>query len=407
MRTFKQFIFESKVGKNVHLEHIEDEVFNGGIIGTRKALNFLISLRNLLAGNSKSKVNVSVKWDGAPAIVCGVNPENGKFFVGTKSVFNKNGKLNYTFKDIEQNHPGTDLQEKLKICLMELPKLGIKGILQGDLLFTKGEVKSVEIQGTPHVAFRANTITYAIPKDSDLAQKVLNANLGVVFHTAYSGKTISDLKASFGVNSKSFRNTSSVWATDATFKDTSGNSTLTADETIQISALLSEIGHLFNQMNSNVVNRISSDENLRSLIKMYTNAKIKTGLGIEGSKKYAEGLVSFIEMKYQEDMEALKTEKGKQGKLNTLNTLKDILISNRDQLIIMFRMSELMTEVKIKLLDKMKKIQSIGSFLETENGFKVTAPEGFVASDSFGNVVKLVDRLEFSRANFNATKDWR
>ena len=103
---FKQFLTEAtKEGKNVHLEHIEDEVLNGGTAGARSAINFLQSLRDMLAGHAKTKVNITTKWDGAPAIFCGINPENGKFFVGTKGVFAKNAKLNYTDEDIDKNHP--------------------------------------------------------------------------------------------------------------------------------------------------------------------------------------------------------------------------------------------------------------------------------------------------------------
>ena len=125
MFSFNGFLTEAK---NLHLEHLEDEVLNNGVVGTRGAINFLQSLRDMLAGSSKSSVNVTVKWDGAPAIFAGINPENGQFFVGTKGVFNKNAKINYTIDDIDRNHPGTGLNQKLKVALTELSKLGIKDV---------------------------------------------------------------------------------------------------------------------------------------------------------------------------------------------------------------------------------------------------------------------------------------
>ncbi len=134
---FTDFLTEGKEGKNVHLEHIEDEVLNYGVAGARSAINFLQSLRDMLAGSSASKVNITTKWDGAPAIFAGINPENDKFFVGTKGVFNVNPKLNYTDEDIDRNHPGEGLNQKLKVALRYLPKLGIKGVLQGDMMFRK------------------------------------------------------------------------------------------------------------------------------------------------------------------------------------------------------------------------------------------------------------------------------
>ena len=88
--------------KNTHLEHLEDDIINNGYAGGQNAIAFLEALNGMLSGNSSSRVNVSVKWDGAPAIVCGPSPENGKFFVGTKSVFNKNPKVNYNIADIRK-----------------------------------------------------------------------------------------------------------------------------------------------------------------------------------------------------------------------------------------------------------------------------------------------------------------
>ena len=155
---FTEYLEESKENKNVHLEHIEDEVLNRGVNGTRDAIDFLRSLRDMLAGHSESKVNLTTKWDGAPAVFCGINPDNGKFFVGTKGVFNANPKLNYTDADIDANHPSEGLNAKLKVALRYLPKLGIKGVLQGDMMFTKGDLQPHIIDGEEYITFQPNTI---------------------------------------------------------------------------------------------------------------------------------------------------------------------------------------------------------------------------------------------------------
>lgn len=172
---FKEYLTEAAEGKNVHLEHLEDGVLNDGVIGARSAINFLRSLRDMLAGHSDTKVFTTTKWDGAPAIICGINPENGKFFVGTKGVFAKNAKLNYTDEDIDKNHPGEGLNAKLKIALAYLPKLGIDGVLQGDMMFTKDDLKSQTIDGESYITFQPNTIVYAVPKDTKLAQSMMSA----------------------------------------------------------------------------------------------------------------------------------------------------------------------------------------------------------------------------------------
>lgn len=407
MKTFRQFLTEAS-DKNTHLEHLEDEVFNGGVAGTRRAINFLRGLRDMLHGSSNSSVNVTVKWDGAPAIVCGINPENGKFFVATKSAFNKTPKLNYTRTDIEKNHSGqTGLIDKLRVALDNLSKLNIKGVIQGDLLFTKGDLQEIEHQGEKLITFKANTITYAVPSDSDLAARLLSANIGVVFHTTYTGKKIQDMKASFGADISGLSKTSAVWATDANFRDESGTASLTKDETEYVSQRLSEIGRQFNRMKSSVVNDIVSDEGLRLMIKTYVNSKVKVGQNVEGTKKYAKGLIDFITDKYSKDIDKLKTDKGKNSRKEKLKSVISFVKTNQDQFILMFLIAALISDVKGVLLKKLRTVNSIGTFLETPDGFKVTSPEGFVAIDRLGgSAVKLVDRLEFSKANFTLDKTW-
>ena len=182
MFSFKGY---SSSGANTHLEHLEDSIINDGAKGGRNAIAFLKSLQKMLSANVSNKVNVTVKWDGAPAIVCGTNPENGKFFVGTKSVFNKTPKINYTSSDIARNHPG-GVGATLQIALRELKKLGIRGIVQGDCLFTNDTKKVVNIDGQSMISFTPNTITYAMPANSAVGRKIARARMGIVFHTQYN-----------------------------------------------------------------------------------------------------------------------------------------------------------------------------------------------------------------------------
>ena len=198
MQNFLQFLTEDK---NTHLEHLEDDILNNGLAGGQNAIRFLNSLFTMLQGHSRRSVNVTVKWDGAPAIFAGTNPDNGKFFVGTKAIFNKTPKINYTDADIDANHGG-GLAEKLKVALKYFPRLGIPGIWQGDLLYTSGDLKGANIDGERMIVFTPNTITYAVPVRSDMARRILGSKVGVVWHTTYSGKSMADLKAKFGANAK-------------------------------------------------------------------------------------------------------------------------------------------------------------------------------------------------------------
>ncbi len=237
MITFAEYLAEGTEGKNLHLEHLEDEVLNNGVNGTRAAINFLQSLRDMLAGNTKSSVNVTVKWDGAPAVFAGINPENGKFFVGTKGVFNKNPKVNYTNADIDANHSSPGLNSKLKVALKHLPKLGIKDVLQGDMLFTQDDLSTETIDGKSYLTFQPNTIVYAVPKES--SSKIKKAKMGIVWHTTYSGEKLEDMRATFGANINGLKKTDDVYFTDADYRDTSGTDNFNKAETASITNVLS------------------------------------------------------------------------------------------------------------------------------------------------------------------------
>jgi hypothetical protein len=405
---FTEYLEESKENKNVHLEHIEDEVLNRGVAGTRDAINFLQALRDMLAGHAESKVNVTTKWDGAPAVFCGINPENGKFFVGTKGVFAKNAKLNYTDKDVDNNHPAEGLNKKLKVALRYLPKLGIKGVLQGDMMFTKGDLQNEIIDGTDYITFQPNTIVYAVPVDSKLSQMMRAAQIGVVFHTSYTGKALEDMKASFNIDINNLATTKDVWFRDASFVDASGTATFTEQETKQITNILSDIGNLFRGINPVALNRIATTETIRTQIKTFNNSKVRAGQVIGDTFKHVRELTRSIEDKLNKEILSAKLDKTKQKRIAEKSELMRFYRNNAPELKKIFDIQNGLVEAKSMVIKKLQQIRQVtGTFLKTDNGFKITNAEGFVAVDKLkGNAVKLVDRLEFSQANFNAQKAW-
>ena len=404
---FTEYLTEEKAGKNVHLEHIEDEMLNRGVSGAREAINFLRSLRDMLAGHSQSHVNVTTKWDGAPAIFCGINPENNQFFVGTKGVFNANPKLNYTDEDIDKNHPGEGLNDKLKVALRYLPKLGIKGVLQGDMMFTKGDIDKQVIDGQSYIIFQPNTIVYAIPSGSKLAKTMLDAQLGVVFHTSYTGKKIQDMKASFNVDIGKLSTTKDVWFRDASFVDASGSATFTEDETKQITSVLSQAGSLFQQINPLTLNRIAANDTILIQIKTFNNTKVRAGEKIKNTTMHTNELIRTIETKLNQSVLEAKLEKTKKERIAKKNEIMRFYRSNANELKKIFDLQNLVVDAKLMIIRKLEEIKDVGTFIKTEDGFRITAPEGFVAVDRLkGNAVKLIDRLEFAHANFNAQKNW-
>ena len=185
--------------KRTHLEHIEDIVITDGYEGGKAVVEYFRGLLLTLKGSSSEAVKVSVKWDGAPAVVCGTNPDNGKFFVGTKSVFAKTPKICYTEEDVDLYYEG-DLAEKLKFSLKYFSKLRMNGIFQGDLLFTKSTLKQETIDGELLYTFRPNTITYGIPVNHPIGQAAGRAQIGVVFHTHYRGTDFQSMQALAGAD---------------------------------------------------------------------------------------------------------------------------------------------------------------------------------------------------------------
>lgn len=406
---FREFLTEgAKEGANLHLEHLEDNVLNRGITGARESINFLRSLRDMLAGHAQTKTNVTTKWDGAPAVICGINPDNGKFFVGTKSVFNKDGKLNYTNEDIDRNHPNPGLNEKLKIALAYLPKLGIKGIIQGDMMFAKGDIKKQAIDGQNYITFQPNTIVYAVPSDSVLAKKMLDAEMGIVFHTSYNGRSFDTLRASFNIDIGHLTPTKDVWFRDASFVDASGTATFTAEETKKISEILSNAGRVLQSITPSVLNRISLNETFNIYVKTFNNTKVRAGEPIKNTQQHTAQLIKWIEDKLNKEILAAKKEDTRQKRIAEKSEVMRFFRGNSAQLKIIFDLMNLIVDAKVMIVRKMETIKTaVDTFVVTSDGFKVTGPEGFVAVDKLsGGALKLVDRMEFSKNNFNAAKNW-
>ena len=400
MFSFKGFFTKDK---NTHLEHLEDDIINRGSDGGENAINFLKAVRNMLAGSGKG-TNMTVKWDGAPAIICGVNPENGKFFVGTKSVFNKNPKINYTSRDISRNHSGV-VADKLNVCLANLSRLRIKGILQGDLLFTN-DLKAVNIDGEKMVSFTPNTITYAVPMASDIGRRIMKAKMGIVFHTSYSGKTMNNLSAGFGtVTGSSNRN---VFLASAGYKSTavmfSKQELSRFDAQIRMAeGSLKRAKPILDLMSKN----ISDDTSVGYRLKTYFNYYIKnSNAGMDKVSVMQKQFRDYYENYIIAEIDSRKTPRGKEKFIKAKTDNLRFIDRNKSALYMAIASHITLGNAKNTLLQKMSQIQSIGNFLRTSTGYRVTAPEGYVAVDSVAGAIKLVDRLEFSRQNFTMPKGW-
>ena len=398
--------------KNTHLEHLEDDIINNGYEGGQNAIAFLEALNEMLAGHSKSKVNVTTKWDGAPAIVCGPSPENGKFFVGTKSVFNKTPKVNYSIADIRKNHTG-DLQNILRECLTYLSGLGMKEILQGDLMFTSSGKKKTTYKDPSGkqeamISFQPNTIVYMVPENTPFGKKIDTSKLGIVFHTTYKGKSFDKLNAKFGANVSKLRRTPKVWFDDASYKDVSGNALMTIGESQQLQKTINMANGSLGKAKE-MLNKMSTQTNTLSVgvqLKTYLNSFIRAATDLPSTKETANKFREYYQERTQKEIDAVKTDKAK----NKYKTIQDdglkFIDNHSESVYFAVATYKTLQTAKGIIISKLNKAKSIGTFKREGNGLKATNPEGYVAVDKKGKAVKLVDRLEFSIQNFTAAKNW-
>lgn len=401
MKKLSTFIAEEK---NLHMEHIEDLILNDGVAGAKQIFNFLIQMRNMLGGSTTKKVSGTVKWDGAPAIFAGVDPRDGKFFVAKKGIFNKNPKIYKTQADIDADLSG-ELADKFSVALREFSKLGItSGVYQGDLMFTKGDVKAETIDGNKYYTFQPNTIVYAVPTNSALGKTIAKASIGVVWHTTYTGDSFESMKASFGKGIvEKLKQVGTIWMDDANYKDVSGTATFTAAETEKFNAILSQAGKILQGLPSEAVNAFSRDSELLIRVKTYNNSKVRAGEKIMNTTSHVAGFIHYMNDYYQKEEDKKKTPAGKNAvKAKKAQSFGPIVRTPLLQLKSIFDFMNLIVDAKMMIIAKMNSAASVDTFLRTRQGLKITSPEGYVAVDHLtGGAVKLVDRLGFSQANFS------
>tara|TARA_X000001382_G_scaffold42303_2_gene28493 strand:+ start:1689 stop:2903 length:1215 start_codon:yes stop_codon:yes gene_type:complete len=393
--------------KRTHLEHIEDIVITDGYEGGKAVVEYFRGLLLTLKGSSSEAVKVSVKWDGAPAVVCGTNPDNGKFFVGTKSVFAKNAKVNYTKKDIANNHGTDDLGQKLLKCLVHLKKLNIKGVVQGDLLFTDEDITRKNIDGKPNLTFTPNTITYAVPEGSDLGKQIARAKVGIIFHTTYVGDSLADMNAQGGADVGSFTQSNDVFFDNATYKDVSGSAKFTDAETKQFYNGIEKLETLLNGVPRNLSGVLGQNQDFIPTFQMYINAMVKQGQLPSNVNQFLQGFRKFYADRMQQQMAGLKAQKALQLRQDKMKQMPVFLNRAKKPLQAMLTFYKAVQTMKAFVLKKMNQAMAIGSFQQTDGGLEVTEPEGFVAVDKSGNAVKLVDRLGFSRRNLTMVNKFK
>lgn len=387
--------------KNVHLEHLEDLVFNAGYAGAEEALNYIESVRHMLAEGTGTTSKLTVKWDGSPAIICGVDPADGRFFVGTKAVFSKgNPRLIKSPADAEKFYSDTpELVAILTDAFQHLRKLNIGSVIQGDLLFREGTVSQENINSEDCYVFTPNTITYAVPVASALGERIARAKLGIIFHTAYEGETILSMKSSPLLSVQGLNQHPDVWFDDATYKDYTGIASLTPTENRQIVNTMNATAATMEKIGQERFDIIIGNKEFARNIKPFINRSIRGGAQITDPNRFLQDFMKDYRAELMKDVENV-TDRVAQNRLAKIKAKEQWVADNVNSLLGVLAVYKRLVEMKLMLLRKLQQVEGIGTFQKAADGYKVTTPEGFVAIGHDGGAVKLVDRLEFSRQNF-------
>ena len=394
---------------NTHMTHLEDAVFLLGIDDTRQSIDFLRGLRDMLKGNSDNKVNTTVKWDGAPALFIGKHPETGEFLVAKKSLFNKTPLFYTSVEAIKKSDDlSSELKKKFTAAFNAFKDSKIPNIIQGDFLFEGTDLKTQRIDGEEMITFHPNTIVYSVPAKSDLGKTLKKKKFGIVFHTTYTGRSLTNMQSKFGVKLPKASETAKAWVIDADYKDVSGTANLTNGDLKTLDTHLSNAGTHFKGIGKDAFNVINTPE-IALMATTYTNTFVRGGRQ-PSAREAAKGFIQYIRAKFQAEMDKRSTDKGKAAQLAKMNIILAPLRTIDDKLEHIFGLYYELMMAKNELISKMSSTGFVKTFLKTSDGWKVTGQEGFVAIDRTGTkAVKLVDRLEFSYANFSndVIKGWQ
>jgi len=389
-----------------HLEHLEDEMLNYGTDGCAAAVAFLKELRKML-GHQDSQGFMQTKWDGAPSVICGVHPYTKRFFVGTKSVFNKTEpKLCFLPGDVDTYYTG-DLAEKLKFSLEYFSKLGIEGVVQGDLLYTS-DLKTETVNGERLYTFRPNTITYGIPVDHPLGIAARQSKIGVVFHTHYTGDDLADMQARAGADVTGSRE-ALVIKNDTPMHRVgfSAAELRQFDNHVQkIERMCSLAGDFLDDLVSNMGSTGDKKFHISTYIKQFFNSEVRAGTQITNVDETVNALVNFYDEKMQKELAKIKTVANRTKKCALVYNSENYLLDNVYKFKTMIALYKEIQTLKQMVIDKLDHLEEFRTFVQTDNGYKVTTPEGYVMHKD-GSMIKFVNRFEFAFNNFTIQKQWR
>ena len=422
MKTFEQYcknkkqnlyleFFDAIDGAVKHIDHLEENILNKGKQGVHDALNQIEA--SIKYFTEESDYKISIKFDGAPAVIAGADP-SGRFFVASKSAFAKNPKINYTVEDIERNHghaPG--LVDKLVKALKYLPSLNIKGIYQMDFMFDD-QLKQYEtpasIDGVPNentfITFTPNTIKYAVSPDSPYGDQIQKAQIGVAVHIEYEVRDGILKVKKYTSSPDEFSSSDTVFLFNVLAgKSKQGVSRFTKRLLTDVKRKKERVLKLSNSI------KFKELEPYNALIKTYINSEIRSGRFLDNIAMSTDELVRYNADRYQKQIDKLKSDAGKQRKKEQMDADIGKLTELRSSVKGVLEITKIIAMLKnnlIKIFNEITRNDLLGNYLDEGGGqWQTTAPEGFALSrvnDEGAQITKMVDRQEFSAANFGTGK---
>ena len=394
MRAFTTFLVEeSTEDKLKHLEHPEDHIIKSGEPGFHHAFNTLKTTAEHLQGHD-SGTNIMTKYDGAPSVVFGHDPSTGKFFVASKSAFNKNPKINYTDKDIEANHghaPG--LVSKLKAALKHLPKVAPKvGVFQGDFMYNKADGDVQEDEKNFH--FKPQLIGYTAKKSSEQGQKIARAKMGFYVHTAYKGTDLANMKADYTPDIRGFKDHPDVhmhyWNQGFDAK----KAKYTPEEHAKFKSEMNAAGEVFKNGDRGSMFKLPVAEDH---VTTYINKMV-----VHGDKPSVKGLEQHVASRWDKEIDKVKTDKSKQAKAQAKQADLAAIHAHRKPLEALLQIHGHLAAAKNALLPALERGDKTGYSYDIHG--QPTSAEGTVVVTKENRPTKLVNRGAGGFAQMNLSK---
>ena len=388
----KWLLQEAKNGKDFHIEHLEDLIFSEGFNGAKRAFTYIENLRRMFATGQGKIGKVKARWDGSTTIICGIDPEDGNFFVGTEQALQTKEAACKSKADIYKFYGYDDIVTKqLKAALKYLPSLGIGNVVAGNLLFTDDTILISNTEGKQTYTFTPNNTTYAVIVDSELGNRISQAKIGISFHTEYEGNSLTNMTPNMEANISGLKQVKSVWIDDDHYKDYTGVASFTPEENARVLIGLRKGASTVTKIDGIKFNSIINNPDFSEYVRKFVHDNMSDRELMIDPMRLVREFINYYKEKYVEqnsEKDPKSTEKAAK--------VEQFIGDNLNAILGVFSVYKKLIELKTLIVDKMKQVENTGVFVKDNEGYKINVPGGFVAIGHDRGIVRLVTNIEYS-----------